>query len=138
MEKYFEIEGINCVDTSEAIFGDFVVLGNKLLIPYFNVKIVCKNNINLESYFGNYIRFCVLSFEEINGILWEYQERILLSGKIIECYGGEYYLDKNYREFWISYGLGKIILKKGLEYNNDPWDYNYFSNDFGGILKDLH
>lgn len=37
MEKFIVIEDIRYADTAESTFGDIILSGNKVIIPYFNV-----------------------------------------------------------------------------------------------------
>ncbi|MDP2174499.1 MAG: hypothetical protein Q8K70_01170 [Bacteroidota bacterium] len=76
-----------------------------------------------------------MSFEEINGIVWNLNTKTNLGGKIIECYGGDYFLDKNFREFWIGYSSGSIILQIDYQTNTNPWDVSFFTNDFGRMVN---
>ncbi|WP_039938357.1 hypothetical protein [Leptospira terpstrae] len=135
MKKFIKKNGISSVNSAESIFGDLLFYQNKLLIPFFNVFIIHDHEYELEPFYGKYIKLCYLVFEDISAITWNYDISRLLSVKNRECYGGEYYINLEHKEFWISYLNGYLILEETFEVSSKPWNYNGISDSFFHISK---
>ncbi|PKA10279.1 hypothetical protein CH372_20255 [Leptospira meyeri] len=136
MSELKKFHGLSKVNTAEAIFGDFLFAHDKLIIPYYNINIIHDQNHDLAPFNGKYIKFCFLIFEGISGIVWNYELSKFLPEKNRECYGGDYYLNNVYKEFWLSYNHGYLILEKTFFSSTKPWNSNQISTSSFQISKE--
>lgn len=111
-----------CINTSESTYGKSLFLGNKLVIPFYNVNVGSSEDSFWNQESGNYIKYCYLIFQNVSGIVWDYDLSRLIESEQRECYGGEYYFDKKYYEFWIKYGRGFIYLDQNYQSSDVSWD----------------
>jgi hypothetical protein len=122
MLKFIKIEGLESVNASESTFGNPVFLGNKLIIPFYNVKIHQGENSFLNQEKGKFIKYCYLVFEGVLAITWDYDLSRVIGPENRECYGGDYYYDKEHYEFWIKYQKGFIYLDQAYQSSLNPWN----------------
>lgn len=132
-----EINGFAYINSSEAIYGNMIFKNNKLIIPYFNVNIMDNNTEYLKELKGSYLKYCYLLFENISGIIWDYDLSRFLPFEKRECYGGVNFYDKKYNEFWISYEKGTLLLNKDFETSKHPWNNEICDADFFNISSEI-
>ncbi|WP_125232011.1 hypothetical protein [Leptospira harrisiae] len=121
MKEFTLFEGISNVNAGESNFGDFLFYNNKLIIPFFNIFIIPDKDHNLRNYNSKFIEFSYLIFENVTAIVWEYELSRFLHEENRECYGGIYYLDNLYYEFWLNYSKGYLLLEEGTRISDKPW-----------------
>lgn len=143
MKRLVDIPEIHNTNTAEAVFGDIQLLGNKIVIPYFNVHIIPTQSYKgLEKGKAQYIQFCYLIFEETVGVIWDYEESRLMNYQNGECYGGTYYYDNNYYEFWIKYKCGKILVNQDYAVSPTPWSksqeiQHFFEENVANNIREM-
>lgn len=130
MSKFLKIKDIGSVNTAESTYGDSLLCGDKLIIPYFNVHIDLNNHEFLKQDSGKYIKFCYLVFEGVFGVVWDYDLSRSVGSENRECYGGTYFYDNKDYEFWIKYNQGFIYLEKGYQSSSHPWKLSSYQRDF--------
>ncbi len=128
MSELIKIEGTIHVNTSESTFGDLLLLNDKLIVPFFNANIIQNEESYLAVYSGKYIKFCYLMFESVSGIVWDYDLSRFLPEINRECYGGAYYQNLDYREFWLSYLKGYLVYRNNPEVSKHPWNLADITN----------
>lgn len=121
MLKFIKTEGLRNINTSESTYGNPIFLGDKLIIPFYNVNIGFDENSFLNQETGRYIKYCYLVFESVSVIAWDYDFSRLIGPENRECYGGECYYDKEYHEFWIKYQKGLVYIQQDYQSSVDPW-----------------
>jgi hypothetical protein len=132
-------ESLSRVNTWEATFGDFVIQGDKLIIPYYNIYIMDDDNYlkhimpnvdkHLQKEKGKYIQYCYLVFEGVVGIMLGYDVSKLIDETKYECYGGVYYRNRKGNEFWIQYQQGYIYLEPNYQSSITPWKSLEYEHD---------
>jgi hypothetical protein len=131
MKSLTSISEIHNTNTAESIFGDIQVFGNSIVIPYFNVHIIPnQSHENLEKGKAQYVQFCYLVFEGVVAVSWDYDDSRLIDSDNRECYGGIYYYDNNYYEFWIKYRYGKILVAQDYAVSLIPWEKSRIIQSF--------
>lgn len=119
---------ISSVNTAEATFGDVCLLGNSLVVPYFNVHITkAKISCNFSQYEGHFFNFCYLSFDFVETITWSYDLSRFIESSKRECYGGNHHFSNEYKEFWISYRSASIYVPDDFSKSTSPFEEDDFS-----------
>jgi hypothetical protein len=123
MSQFVKIGSLVNVNTAEAVFGDMIIRGNRVFIPFHNVNVLKSDVGDMSELGGKYIRRCYLVFSGVSGIVWDYELSRFQRVDSRECYGGTYYLDNVHREFWVQYEKGDVIVEENYLVSVDPWRF---------------
>lgn len=130
-----KILNFSYLNSSEAIYGNMVLKDNKLIIPYFNLYIMENDNQMLKKSVGKYLKKGYLVFENVSGIVWDYELSRRMFTEKVECYGGTNYFNNLYNEFWVSFEKNYIYIEEDFDVSKFPWNLNLDENvDFFSII----
>ena len=127
------IEGFENFNTAEAIIGNCLLEGTRLIVPFYNVKIMKNDDLLARSFSGNYVELCHVIFKGVLSFTFNYESSRLYPKDVYRmCIGGTHFLSGEDVEFWVFYNNVTLVFSEECNLSEDPWrnDHSQIVNKF--------